>query len=605
MAVQTRGDGSIAVSAQGTAAMMALRRYIDTPLAARVTGATPWRSNVLVKKRQLEMNVESTLQGIAIDLPAPFGKNATDNWSLRVDRGAGADSELLRRLTGLRIPPRGDAIAVSLGTSATSAAGAAATRASAVLVRRFDGKSLVADRAVVALNADAGVPDRAGVAVTGSLPYLDADRWQALLDEPARPAAAGTGTAGSATTPTTTQSTNPVAPVLPAGFNLSGINVRLGMLDVAGKRFNDVVTRMSASTPAGGVAQWSGSVTTRELSGDVTWRPEGRGRVHARLKQLTIPEDRPPAPGVRTDLAARELPGLDIVADEFVMRERRFGKLELQAANEGRDWRIEKLALTSPDGTFVADGTWQSWAARPSITMNVKLNVADAGKYLDRMGFPKTMQGGSAKLEGRIGWAGSPQSIDYATLSGGNLSLSAEKGQFLKADPGVAKLLGVLSLQSLITLDLRDMFREGFSYDNISATANVAKGLLRPRERLPHEGRGGAGDHERHGGSGARDAEPAHAHRAFAGRRRFHHRHPGAGQSGAGPDHHRAAAVAEGSAGPDLRAGVQRYRWLERSEGGTHQGGCAGRGRQAVDARSRSTLSSSIAEPIMEVSNEH
>ena len=475
MAVQTRGDGSIAVSAQGTAAMTALRRYVDTPLAARITGTAPWRSNVLVKKRQLEMSVESTLLGVAIDLPAPFGKSATDNWTLRVDRGGGTDSDLQRRLPGLRIPSRGDVMTVSLGTSAaTGAASTVAARASAVLVRRFDGKALVVDRGVVAVNAEAGVPERGGVVVTGSLPYLDADRWQALLEEPARPAVpAIAGAAGPAATPAAT----PGGPVLPAGFNLSGINMRVGMLDMAGKRFNDVATRMNASTSAGGATQWSGTVTARELSGDVSWRPEGRGRVQARLKQLTIPEDRPPVPGVRIDLAARELPGLDIVADEFVMRERRFGKLELQAVNEGRDWHIEKLALTNPDGAFTADGTWQSWAARPSIALNVKLNVTDAGKYLDRMGFPKTMQAGAAKLEGRMAWAGSPQSIDYATLSG-NLSLSAEKGQFLKADPGVAKLLGVLSLQSLITLDLRDMFREGFSYDNISATANVAKGVL-------------------------------------------------------------------------------------------------------------------------------
>ena len=470
VAVQTRGDGGIAISAQGTAAVASLRRYVDSPLAARVTGATPWRSNVLIRKRQLELSVESTLQGIAIDLPAPFGKGAAESWSLRVDRGAGADSDIQRRIAGLRIPARGDAIALTLSSPAAATiatSGAAPARlVSGVLVRRFDGKALVPDRGVLALNADTGAPERAGIVVSGSLPYLDGDRWQALLDEAARPASVAAGSATVAT-----------VPVLPATFNLSGVNVRLGTLDVAGKRFNDVTARLNASTPAGGAMQWNGSVSSRELSGEVMWRPEGRGRVQARLRQLTIPEDRPPAAGVRTDLVTRELPALDIVADEFTLRERHFGKLELQAANEGRDWRIEKFTVTNPDGTLTADGTWQSWAARPSIVMNVKLNVADAGRYLDRMGFPKTMQAGTAKLEGRIGWAGGPQSIDYGTLTG-NLTLSAEKGQFLKADPGVAKLLGVLSLQSLITLDLRDMFREGFSYDTISATANVAKGVL-------------------------------------------------------------------------------------------------------------------------------
>ncbi|HXC40036.1 MAG TPA: AsmA-like C-terminal region-containing protein, partial [Burkholderiales bacterium] len=155
----------------------------------------------------------------------------------------------------------------------------------------------------------------------------------------------------------------------------------------------------------------------------------------------------------------------------------RLGRLELVASNDVRDWRIERLVLAAPEATFSADGTWQSWAARPSISLNIKLDVSDAGKFMDRMGFPKTLRGGTAKLEGRVGWAGSPQSLDYGTLTG-NLSLSAQRGQFLKADPGVAKLLGVLSLQSLASLDLRSLFSEGFAYDSIEGTAVISKGVL-------------------------------------------------------------------------------------------------------------------------------
>ena len=46
--------------------------------------------------------------------------------------------------------------------------------------------------------------------------------------------------------------------------------------------------------------------------------------------------------------------------------------------------------------------------------------------------------------------------------------MDVESGQFLKAEPGLAKLLGVLSLQSLprrLTLDFRDVFSEGFAFD--------------------------------------------------------------------------------------------------------------------------------------------
>jgi uncharacterized protein YhdP len=116
--------------------------------------------------------------------------------------------------------------------------------------------------------------------------------------------------------------------------------------------------------------------------------------------------------------------------------------------------------------------------------MNLKLDVSDVGRFLQRMGYPGSMQGGSAKLLGKLAWAGNPQSIDYPTLAG-DLSLIAEKGQFLKIEPGIGKLLGILSLQALprrITLDFRDIFSEGFAFDTITATAAVANGMLRTQD---------------------------------------------------------------------------------------------------------------------------
>ena len=53
-------------------------------------------------------------------------------------------------------------------------------------------------------------------------------------------------------------------------------------------------------------------------------------------------------------------------------------------------------------------------------------------------------------------------------------------GQFLKVDPGVAKLLGVMSLQSLprrLVLDFRDVFQEGFAFDNITGDVKIAQGM--------------------------------------------------------------------------------------------------------------------------------
>ncbi|MGP1682820.1 MAG: YhdP family protein, partial [Giesbergeria sp.] len=58
-------------------------------------------------------------------------------------------------------------------------------------------------------------------------------------------------------------------------------------------------------------------------------------------------------------------------------------------------------------------------------------------------------------------------------------------GQFLKIEPGIGKLLGILSLQALprrITLDFRDIFSDGFAFDTITGTAAVANGVLHTQD---------------------------------------------------------------------------------------------------------------------------
>jgi uncharacterized protein YhdP len=90
------------------------------------------------------------------------------------------------------------------------------------------------------------------------------------------------------------------------------------------------------------------------------------------------------------------------------------------------------------------------------------------------------VRGAKATLKGHLSWNGPPHAVDYPSLAG-TVSLHAEKGQFLKVDPGAGRLLGVLSLQSLprrITLDFRDVFSEGFGFDAIDASGAIDRGIL-------------------------------------------------------------------------------------------------------------------------------
>ena len=112
--------------------------------------------------------------------------------------------------------------------------------------------------------------------------------------------------------------------------------------------------------------------------------------------------------------------------------------------------------------------------------LDFELDAADSGLFLARIGYPNLVKGAKAQLKGNIAWDGDPSSIDYASLSGA-VALTAQSGQFLEIEPGLGKLISLMSLQSLprrITLDFRDVFSKGFDFERISSSGQVRSGVM-------------------------------------------------------------------------------------------------------------------------------
>ena len=102
------------------------------------------------------------------------------------------------------------------------------------------------------------------------------------------------------------------------------------------------------------------------------------------------------------------------------------------------------------------------------------------GVFLERFGYAEAIKGGRGKLEGPISWSGDPLTLDYATLSG-KLQMQAEDGQFLQIEPGIGKLVSLMSLQMLprrIALDFRDVFSKGFRFDRIASSMSIERGVM-------------------------------------------------------------------------------------------------------------------------------
>jgi uncharacterized protein YhdP len=138
----------------------------------------------------------------------------------------------------------------------------------------------------------------------------------------------------------------------------------------------------------------------------------------------------------------------------------------------------------------VVSGTWAAPAATTAaalpasarrVEFDFKLDLNDSGALLQRLGYGKVLRGGKGAMSGQVAWLGSPMSLDFPSLSG-QINLAIASGQFLKVEPGVGRLLGVLSLQALprrLTLDFRDVFDKGFAFDDITGDVQIAQGLAK------------------------------------------------------------------------------------------------------------------------------
>jgi uncharacterized protein YhdP len=96
------------------------------------------------------------------------------------------------------------------------------------------------------------------------------------------------------------------------------------------------------------------------------------------------------------------------------------------------------------------------------------------------VGYPDLVKGGKTKLRGNLDWEGEPAAIDYASLRG-TVQLESYAGQFLEIEPGIGKLISLMSLQSLprrIALDFRDVFSKGFDFERISSSGQVEAGVM-------------------------------------------------------------------------------------------------------------------------------
>lgn len=481
----SRAEPVLVVRAQGVAQAEALRGAEELgmvpQLARHASGATSYSAALTMGRSGTEINVTSSLKGLALNLPAPLRKEADEVLNLRYENLLMAQGT--SATAGRNGATQEERMALDLGP-----------RFAMRLHRDLSGPSARLLRGNVQIGAVPVEPSsmpESGLGLNLRLDRLDVDAWLAVLGGPSQVAAKPGGLG-------LTERTE----LLPTMWA-----IQAGEVVFQGRSVHDLAAR---GTREGSL--WRSNIEARELSGYAEFRQGAGatpGRLFARLARLSL------APADVTDFESlldqeqQSMPAMDVTVESLDLRGRKLGRVEIDAVNRAadalsgtaREWRLNRLNVILPEANFTANGNWAAVGAqaasrstRPGASlagqtgrraqrtvMNFKLDVADSGELLARFGMKDVVRRGKGKLEGQVAWLGSPLQMDYASL-GGQFTASFESGQFLKADPGIAKLLGVLSLQSLprrLVLDFRDVFAEGFAFDFVRGDVQIEQGIAR------------------------------------------------------------------------------------------------------------------------------
>jgi len=455
-------DGTLRFNGQGTATADGLRRATELGQVARVAtalaGRTSYRASLGFVRGEAEVNVTSNLVGLALNLPAPLAKAAETPLALRYQ------TTVEPLVAG---QPARDTLRFELGG----------------IVQAQYLRELPSNNGPRVLRGGIGVMAPAptpadGVAATVALKTLVSDEWDSVAER-----LIGTADGRDASAK--------------GGYFPDAVNLRVQELSAGPRRLTNVSAGLSQE--AGG--QWRANVDADQLNGYVEYRPPQRragtaaagGRVHARLSRLSLPKSDVEQVESLLDQQPSTMPALDIVIDDFELRGKHLGRVEIDAINratpQGRDWQLTKFNITTPEAQLTATGHWSADGPRAPrgapparrAVMDFKLAVTDSGALLDRLGTSKAIRGGKGQLAGQVAWNGSPFALDYPSLAG-QINVAIDAGQFLKAEPGAARLLGVLSLQSLprrLSLDFRDLFQEGFAFDTITGDVAITQGVAK------------------------------------------------------------------------------------------------------------------------------
>ena len=246
---------------------------------------------------------------------------------------------------------------------------------------------------------------------------------------------------------------------------------------------------------------WDLRISSPQASGQIQYheaqKSNTNGLISGRFTKLKIADIPTPAESAtkqasppKKTLRPEAIPSLDIVIDDFSWAKAQLGQLKIKSNTVDNVLKIDSIQTNNPQGSSTISGQWTGATKNTPdhSAFNIDMAIKDAGQIIAHWTPQKSIEGGQGKVSANAQWDGVPFDPKYETLVG-KVSLNLEKGRLLEVNTSGAKLLDVLSLQSLFrfaTLDLKgslgNIVTKGTPFNSISSNFDINNGIAQTQQ---------------------------------------------------------------------------------------------------------------------------
>ena len=427
------------VVASGQVTVKKLTDWLKVSQSLPVSGDIPYQLQLNLDGADSQLMVSSSLKGVAVDLPAPFGMPAAQ----------GRDTVFRMTLQGAERRYWLDYGDLADFTFAAPASNFAEGRGELFLG-----------------SGNAVLPGAKGLSIRGVLSELDVEPWKALVDR-----YAGQDPGGS------------------AKQLLSGADFRVGKLTGFGTTLDQARVQLDRKPAA-----WGLQLDSQQVKGTVGL-PDAKGApIAVNLQYVRLPA---PDPAVQADENAPDplasvdptkVPALDINIAQLFQGKDLVGAWSLKVRPTAKGLAFNSMNLGLKGMQLQGAGGWEGVPGTTSSWYKGRLEGKNLADVLKGWGFAPTVTSDNFHLDIDGRWPGSPAWVGLKRYSG-SLDATLNKGQMVEVEGGAQALrvFGLLNFNSIgrrLRLDFSDLFDKGLSYDRVKGLLVASNGVFVTREPI-------------------------------------------------------------------------------------------------------------------------